>query len=83
MLYYLACGYDDHFSLKTCVKLGTAFSIGLLSYYSVYGWILMGSIFCVFAVLPHATRMRSAISVPTIKKRRFIFLFLVFKQFKD
>ncbi len=50
MLYYLACGYDDHFSLKTCVKLGTAFSIGLLSYYSVYGWILMGSIFCVFAV---------------------------------
>lgn len=51
MLYYLICGYDDHFSLKTCIKLGIAFSVALLSYYSVYGWILAGVVFCVIAVL--------------------------------
>lgn len=51
MLYYLVTGYDDHFSLKTCIKLGIAFSVGLLSYYSVYGWILMGIVFCIIAVL--------------------------------
>ena len=51
MLYYLVCGYDDHFSLKTCIKLGIAFSVALLSYYSVYGWILAGVVFCVVAVL--------------------------------
>ena len=50
MLYYLACGYDDHFSVKTCLKLGVAFSVGLLSYYSVYGWILAGIVFCVVSV---------------------------------
>ena len=50
MLYYLACGYDDHFSVKTCLKLGIAFSVGLLSYYSVYGWILAGIVFCVVSV---------------------------------
>ena len=51
MLYYLACGYDDHFSLRSCIKLAVAFSVALLSYYSVYGWILMGVVFCVAAVL--------------------------------
>ena len=51
ILYYLVRGYDDHFSLKTCIKLGIAFSVGLLSYYSVFGWILMAMVFCVTAVL--------------------------------
>lgn len=51
MLYYLIEGYDMGWPVKSCVGLAFAFSVGLLSYYSIYGWLLMGALFCVLAVL--------------------------------
>lgn len=51
MLYYLIEGYDHKWTVRSCVGLAAAFSIGLLSYYSVYGWLLMGALFFVTAVL--------------------------------
>lgn len=51
MLYYLIDGYDRKWPVRSCVGLAVAFSVGLLSYYSVYGWLLMGAVFCVLAVL--------------------------------
>ena len=51
MLYYLVEGYDSAWPVKSCVGLAVAFSVGLLSYYSIYGWLLMGALFCVLAVL--------------------------------
>lgn len=51
MLYYLVEGYDQKWPVKSCVGIGVAFSVGLLSYYSIYGWILMCTIFCVLTVL--------------------------------
>lgn len=51
MLYCLVEGYERKWPVKSCVGLALAFSIGLLSYYSIYGWILMSAVFCVLAVL--------------------------------
>ena len=51
MLYYLAEGYDTCWAVRSCVGLAISFSVGLLSYYSVYGWFLAGGVFCVAAVL--------------------------------
>lgn len=51
MLYYLVDGYDKKWNVGCCVGLGVAFSVGLLSYYSIYGWILMCVVFCLASVL--------------------------------
>ncbi len=51
MLYYLAEGFDSGWPVKSCVSLALAFSLGLLSYYTIYGWLLMGAAFCIAAVL--------------------------------
>lgn len=51
MLYYLIEGFDLRWPVRSCVSLGISFSIGLLSYYSMYGWLLMGAVFCVLAVM--------------------------------
>lgn len=51
MLYYLIEGFDLGWPVRSCVGLGISFSIGLLAYYSVCGWLLMGVAFCVLAVL--------------------------------
>ncbi len=51
MSYYLAEGYDCRWAVRSCVGLAFGISLGLLSYYSVYGWILMCAVFCVLAVL--------------------------------
>lgn len=50
MLYYLVRGYDDLWPARSCIGLGVSMSIALLSYYSVYGWILMGILFCLVAI---------------------------------
>ena len=50
MLYYLVEGYDSKWTVKSCIGLAVSFSLGLLSYYSIYGWILMGAVFCILAV---------------------------------
>ncbi len=51
VLYYLIEGFDLGWPVRSCVGLGLSFSLGLLSYYSVYGWLLMGAVFCFLAVL--------------------------------
>lgn len=51
MLYYMAEGCDTAFSWRSCAGLGVSLSIALLSYYSVYGWILFCAVFCVAAAL--------------------------------
>lgn len=51
MLYYLVEGYERKWPVRCCIGLAVAFSLGLLSYYSIYGWILMCAVFCVLAVL--------------------------------
>ncbi|MBQ6609057.1 MAG: hypothetical protein IJH70_01325 [Oscillospiraceae bacterium] len=51
MLYYMIEGFDLRWPVKSCIGLAVGFSIGLLSYYAIYGWLLMGAVFCVFAVL--------------------------------
>lgn len=51
MLYFFVEGYDRKWPVKSCAGLAIGFSLGLLSYYSVYGWLLMGAVFCIFAVL--------------------------------
>lgn len=44
MLYFLLKGYHSAWELKYCVGLGISFSLILLSYYSCYGWLLIGGI---------------------------------------
>lgn len=51
MLYYLIKGYDTRWPVKSCVGLAVGFSVGLLSYYSIYGWILMCAVFCIVSVM--------------------------------
>ena len=51
MLYFLAEGADTCWSIRSCIGLSVSFSVGLLSYYSVYVWLLMGGVFCVISVL--------------------------------
>ena len=51
MLYYLIEGYDRKWPVASCIGLAAAFSLGLLSYYSIYGWLLIGTVFCIAAVL--------------------------------
>lgn len=55
MLYYLVEGYDMGWPVKSCVGLALAFSVGLLSYYSIYGWILMCAVFCIVSVVTDRT----------------------------
>jgi hypothetical protein len=50
MLYYLAEGFDNHWQVKSCVKLAVSLSVGALSYYSAYPWLLMGVVFFIISV---------------------------------
>ncbi len=51
MVYYLAKGQQDKWTIKTCIGLGVSFSIGLLSYYNIYGWLLMGGILFLISMI--------------------------------
>ena len=51
MLFFLVDGYARRWPIKSCVGLAIGFSIGLLSYYSIYGWILMCTVFCIVSVI--------------------------------
>ena len=51
ILYSFVNGYDCKWSAKSCLLIAVSFSIAMLSYYSVYGWILACAISCVIAVL--------------------------------
>ena len=64
MLYYLIEGFDLGWPVRSCVGLGISFSLGLLAYYSVYGWLLMGALFFAAAVLNDSG---------TLGKRRLFF----------
>ena len=50
VLYYFVEGYDLKWPVRSCVGLALGFSIGFLSYYTVYGWLLTTAVFCVVAV---------------------------------
>ena len=51
MLYFLVDGYSKRWPVKSCIGLAVSFSIGLLTYYSIYGWILMSILFLVVSVI--------------------------------
>ena len=51
MLFFLVEGHAQRWPLKCCIGLAIAFSVGLLSYYSIYGWILMCTVFCIVSVV--------------------------------
>ena len=51
ILYSFVNGCDCKWSVKSCILIAVSFSIAMLSYYSVYGWVLAGAISCVAAVL--------------------------------
>lgn len=38
MIYGLLCGYEDAFSIKSCVLLTTGMVLCILSYYNAYGF---------------------------------------------
>ena len=50
-LFFLLRGYTDNWSIKSCVGLGISMAIGMLSYYSIYPWILFGGVFCIVSCL--------------------------------
>lgn len=66
IVYYLAEGDDLGWPARSCIGLGIAFSVALLSYYSVYGWILTGVVFCIVSVIRND---RIADKAPFILKR--------------
>lgn len=51
VLYYLVRCHDRHWDVGSCVGLATSLSVGILSYYSIYGWLLAAGGFCVVGVL--------------------------------
>lgn len=50
MLFFFVDGYEKKWPVKSCVGLAAAFSVGLLSYYPIYGWILMCAVFCAVSI---------------------------------
>lgn len=46
ILYFLVRGRREHWNVKNCVYLAAGISVCLLSYYSVYPWILFAVVFC-------------------------------------
>ena len=71
MLYYLVEGYDLKWPIKSCIGLGISFSIGLLSYYSVYGWLLMGAVFFAVAIIAHS----DALDIKRLFFKRSVLIF--------
>ncbi len=51
LLYFFIRGNRDRWSVRSCAGMGGGFSLGLLSYYSVYGWLLIFGFLCVLSVL--------------------------------
>ena len=49
LLYALIGGRDNHWSVGWCVFIGAAMAVCLLSYYTVYGWLLPAVVFCIAA----------------------------------
>ena len=51
ILYYCVKGYQEQWTIKNCIGLAVAFSICILSYYTVYPWVLMGGVFFVISCI--------------------------------
>ena len=47
LLYTLVGGRDNHWSVGWCAAVGVSMAICLLSYYTVYGWLLLAVVFCI------------------------------------
>lgn len=48
-IYYLVKGSKDNWNIKTCIGLALSMAIGMLSYYSIYPWLLLGGVFCIIS----------------------------------
>lgn len=55
ILYFLLRGRENHWDTKSCVGLGVALSLCILTYYFAYGWVLLSVPFCVVSVLRDKT----------------------------
>ena len=51
LLYYLLLGNDEVWSIRSCVGIAVSISVILLTYYSVFGWIIAAIIFCFASVI--------------------------------
>lgn len=50
MLYYFVEAYQTRWSLRSCVGMAAGMSVGLLAYYSIFGWILVVGAACAVTV---------------------------------
>ncbi len=50
LIYCLIKGWETGLSFRGCVGFGIAISFCLLSYYSIYGWLLAGTVVFLFAL---------------------------------
>ena len=55
LLYYCVVGRDTHWGMRNCVGFAVSFSLGLMSYYSVYGWLLFCGIFLLYFLFSDTT----------------------------
>lgn len=51
ILYYMVDGRDSGWRLKSCLGFAISLSVGLLSYYTIYGWILIAGLFFIITIL--------------------------------
>ena len=51
IVYYYLVGRKNNWNIRSCVGLGVGFSIALLSYYTVYGWILIAAVFFLISLI--------------------------------
>lgn len=51
LLYYMADGRNSGWRLKSCLGFSISVSVGLLSYYTIYGWILIAGLYFIITIL--------------------------------
>ena len=55
LLYFLISGQRSHWAVKDCMGFGVGLSLGLLSYYSIYGWLLVGGVSFLYTLFTDRT----------------------------
>ncbi len=51
LIYFLVRGWKTGWNIKTSILFGVAVSVCLLSYYSIYGWLLAGALVFLYSCL--------------------------------
>lgn len=74
-IYYLVRGSRDEWSIRTCTGLAISMAIGMLSYYSIYPWILLGGVFCIISCVRNKDIDNKASFIAT---RTFLVLAIIF-----